>query len=270
MQVADDGAFDLMKPALNGRLAIQKGEGCGVVTEQDHSLIRAQLSERVANFGEVSFAKGLPFRGFVGKSFAVVNRPRDERRGDTHQKMASGLNLPEWFESEFSGGASPAFETGSAEPAGLTHLSQFMISNREVQAVAETMTKRVETKPGTLHRRIVAQPDKERVAGKVAIGDDDIRNGRAVEKLRQQVVLFGGIAEPDMAAEQPDAQPDEGIGDVLILLMTPGAFAFTGIVNVTDNENGLERHDAGYLSVWRRTCELNSTVRSNRMSGVIK
>ncbi len=112
-------------------------------------------------------------------------------------------------------------------------LPNFVITDDETRAVAESGAELAKTFLRALKNRVVAHAHKAAVAGIIAVGNDVINGADVIQKTIQLRALFQRMAHPDEMPVKPDERAEQGIGDGTQLEIIPArALGGAGVMNV--------------------------------------
>ncbi len=110
---------------------------------------------------------------------------------------------------------------------------------------AESLAQLLQAFPRALVSRVVAQADEGGVAGIIAVGDDVIEGGAALEELVEAMVLAQGLALPNVVAKRVGEGTRQGIGDAAILeVPATRLFGGAGVVDVAQYAERAGAHGA--------------------------
>src|SRR5688572_8290792 len=105
--------------------------------------------------------------------------------------------FPGWRDGKIFCGDAPTFEAQSAASAGETRFAKFVVADGGSESFGETVAQFLETFFGALTRGGIGETDEARVAGKIAIGHDEIGLAGPLQELIELVIMSEGIAKPN-------------------------------------------------------------------------
>ena len=112
-------------------------------------------------------------------------------------------------------------------------LAQLVVAVIGAEVGAESVAQVLQAFPRTLVSRVVAHADEGGVAGVIAVGDDIIERGAALDELVKEMVLAQGRALPDVVAKPVGEGARQGIGDGAILeVLAARLFSGAGVMDV--------------------------------------
>jgi hypothetical protein len=238
VQMADDGVFNLADARAQGVVAPQKGQRGRVVAKQNDTLRGFQGGKSAADFREMLFANFLPLGAFRRERVRFQRGQGEEGGRNAHDYVVAQFNLPETRHIEFLPRASPGGQPHATAPAKETHLAEFMVAKGGVKVGREPGAKFLEAFAGAIEGRIVGQADERRVAGIIAIGDDEGGGAGAFDELVQQMIVAHRMPEPEEVPVIFDEMAAEGIWEVAIfVIIAAGTLGGAGVMDVADDEN---------------------------------
>ena len=232
VEMTDDGALDLRKFGAHFWNLSEVRKPRGIVAKQDCALRGTEVGEGAADFFDVPCEMHMPLVGLTFEQLTLEDRQRKERGRDADQNVVVEGERPEWFQGQRLAGTPEAFEAHAAGVRAEGLFAKFMIADHGMDTMAELRAKFGQALRRTLERGVVSEADEGRIAGVIAVGNDEVGVPRGVDESVEEMVVGKWITLPEKVAIESDEQTNARAGDGLVAVIDAGFFAGPGVMDV--------------------------------------
>src|SRR5512133_3627056 len=176
MQMANNGLLDLVQLVAHGRQTRQEGQRGGVMAKEKDAAIVRQLGEGGYHVVEMFVAEPVPFLAFVRQGVVLKDWQGDQRGDDANHAVVAEGKLPERLKAELFARAVPTSQPHPAAPPEKAELAQLVVTIIGLEAAGESGAQPAQAVAGALAGARVAHPERDRVAGVIAVGDQVIES----------------------------------------------------------------------------------------------